>query len=396
MAQNERKIAGVSLAELERRWKLARDHLRERKIDALIAVSTEAPNNSGYTRWFTDAAGAYRNVVVFHANDLMTVVEHGFQGARKEVGGKDPTHPGVGEILNVAEFPAVNYNQRYEADAVVEMLKRRGYKRVALLNPDGMPWAFVEAVKGALAGKGEVIDETEAFDHWRAIKSAEEKDFIMQAIRMQDEVFKRLLKKIQPGMRDLEVASIIHYEGRLLGSTHGTIMAGSAPQGQPAPILPPNAQGRTFQRGDYLSVLLENTGPGGYFAEVARPVCLGKPGAELAEAFEKVKAAQDYSTSLMKPGADCREIFKAYNEYMKSHGLPEEGRIHSHAQGYDIVQRPLIRFDEPMKLEADMFFAVHPAESKPSVFTFCCDNIFITATGNSGYLHATERKIHEI
>ena len=96
---------------------------------------------------------------------------------------------------------------------------------------------------------------------------------------------------------------------------------------------------------------------------------------KVAEAFAKVKEAQDYSMSLMKPGADPKEIFAAYNAYMKKHGLPEEGRIHSHAQGYDIVQRPLIRFDEPMKLEADMFFAVHPAESKPNVFTFVCDNI---------------------
>jgi Xaa-Pro aminopeptidase len=109
-----------------------------------------------------------------------------------------------------------------------------------------------------------------------------------------------------------------------------------------------------------------------------------------------VKEAQDYSMSLMKPGADPKEIFAAYNAYMKKHGLPEEGRIHSHAQGYDIVQRPLIRFDEPMKLEADMFFAVHPAESKPNVFTFVCDNVFITKDGNSGYLHKTERKIHEV
>ncbi|MSQ52875.1 MAG: aminopeptidase P family protein [Betaproteobacteria bacterium] len=396
MATNERKIAGVSQQELERRWKLVRDHLRERKIDALIAVSTDAPNNSGYTRWLTDATGAYRHVVVFHANDLMTVVEHGFHGTRREVGGKDAQHPGVGEILNVAEFPAVNYNQRYEAEAIVEMLKRRGYSRVALINPDGMPWAFVEMVKGALAGKGEVTDETEAYDHWRAIKSAEEKDFIMQAIRMQDAVFQKVLEKTKPGMRDLEVASIIYYEGRLLGSTHGTIMAGSAPNGQPAPILPPNAQGRTFQRGDYMAVLLENTGPGGYFAEVARPISLGKPSDELLENFEKVKAAQAYSTSLMKPGADCREIFASYNKYMKQHGLPVEGRIHSHAQGYDIVQRPLIRFDEPMKLEADMFFAVHPAASSPTNFTFVCDNLFITKEGNSGWLHTTERKVFEI
>lgn len=396
MAENDRKIAGVSRNELERRWKLVRAYLGERGIDALIAVSTEAPNNSGPTRWLTDGGSAYRHVVVFHAKDNMTIVQHGFHGTRRELDGNDPQFPGVGEVLNVAEFPAVNYSQPYEAQAIAAMLKRRGYARVALVNPDGMPWAFVEAVKGALSGKAEIIDCTDTYDHWVAVKSAEEKDFLMQAIRMQDAVFKKVLEKTKPGMRDLEVASIIHYEGRLLGSTHGTIMAGSAPLGQPAPILPANAQGRTFHRGDYLSVLLENTGPGGYFAEVARPVCLGKPSAELSEAFDKVKAAQDYSTSLMKPGADPKEIFKAYNEYMKSHGLPEEGRIHSHAQGYDIVQRPLIRFDETMKLEPDMFFAVHPAEVKPNVFTFCCDNIFITATGNSGYLHATERKIHEI
>jgi Xaa-Pro aminopeptidase len=395
-SRNQRKIAGVSKQELERRWKLVRDHLRERKIDALIAVSTEAPNNSGYTRWLTDATGGYRHVVVFHANDLMTVVVHGFHGTRRTPKGEDPQNPGVGEILNVAEFPAVNHNQRYEAEAIVEMLKRRGYTRVALVNPDGMPWCFVDAVKATLAGKGEVIDETEAFDRWRAIKSAEEKDMIMKAIRMQDSVFTKLLEKIRPGMRDLEVASIIYYEGRLLGSTHGTIMSGSAPQGQPAPILPPNAQGRTFQKGDYMSVLLENTGPGGYFAEVARPVSLGKPAAELLEAFEKVKDAQAYSTSMMKPGADPRAIFAAYNEYMEKVGLPAEGRIHSHAQGYDIVQRPLIRFDEPMKLEADMFFAVHPAASSPSVYTFVCDNLFITKEGNSGWLHQTERKVFQV
>ena len=76
--------------------------------------------------------------------------------------------------------------------------------------------------------------------------------------------------------------------------------------------------------------------------------------------------------------------------------MPVEGRIHSHGQGYDIVQRPLIRFDETMKLEPDMFFAVHPQETKQNVSTFVCDNLLITKEGNSGYLHKTERKVWEI
>ena len=55
-----------------------------------------------------------------------------------------------------------------------------------------------------------------------------------------------------------------------------------------------------------------------------------------------------------------------------------------------------VAVDNDTILEPDMFFAVHPAESKPNVFTFVCDNVFITKDGNSGYLHKTERKIHQI
>ena len=172
----------------------------------------------------TDATSAYRHVVVFHAEGPMTVVVHGHHGTSRTLKDEDPQNPGVGEILNVAMFPAVNYSQPYEALAVAQMLKRRGYRKVALANPQGMPHVFVEAVKASVGTNGEVIDETEAFDRWQAIKSAEERDFILQAIRMQDSVFQTLLQKIRPGMRDLEVASIIHYEGRLLGSTHGTII----------------------------------------------------------------------------------------------------------------------------------------------------------------------------
>src|SRR5688572_6391338 len=99
---DERKIGGVSRGELERRWKLVRDYLRERRIDALVSCTTDTEQNAGCTRWLTDSIGPYRDVVVFHAEDLMSVVEHGFHGARREPKGDDPNRPGVGEILSVA------------------------------------------------------------------------------------------------------------------------------------------------------------------------------------------------------------------------------------------------------------------------------------------------------
>jgi hypothetical protein len=39
---------------------------------------------------------------------------------------------------------------------------------------------------------------------------------------------------------------------------------------------------------------------------------------------------------------------------MRAHGRELEQRLHAHGQGYDYVERPLIRDDETMRLEAGM------------------------------------------
>ncbi len=107
-------------------------------------------------------------------------------------------------------------------------------------------------------------------------------------------------------------------------------------------------------------LLIENNGPGGYYAEIARTLVLGKASNELTDGFEAMKEAQDYTLSLMKPGASCRDIANAHDDYMKKHGFELEIRLYAHSQGYDMVERPMIRADETMPIEENMNFAVHP------------------------------------
>ena len=45
---------------------------------------------------------------------------------------------------------------------------------------------------------------------------------------------------------------------------------------------------------------------------------------------------------------------------MKKHGFEPEIRLYAHSQGYDMVERPMIRADETMPIEENMNFAVHP------------------------------------
>ena len=108
--------------------------------------------------------------------------------------------------------------------------------------------------------------------------------------------------------------------------------------------------------------------------------------------------AQDFTIGLLKPGASCRDIFAEYNAYMRGHGLPEEQRLHCHGQGYDVVERPLVRNDESMTIEANMNIGIHPNPglSNPRVFVTVCDNFLIGADGEVERLHTTPREIIEL
>ena len=81
---------------------------------------------------------------------------------------------------------------------------------------------------------------------------------------------------------------------------------------------------------------------------------------------------------------------------MKKRGFPPELRLYAHSQGYDMVERPMLRGDETMRLEANMNFAVHPGYETPSLWSTICDNYMIEANGVGACLHKTPKQIFEV
>jgi Xaa-Pro aminopeptidase len=391
---DDRRIARISTNELERRWKLVRDHMRERALGALI-VQTERDFTGGYVKWFTDVPAYYPRTVIFHTSDLMTVVEHGPAGRRRSLGGKDAENPGVAEVITTSAFPSVHYTQTYDAEVVSEVLSRRGYRKIGLVGASGMRHGFVAYLEHAQSG-AEISDETEFIDHAKAVKSQEEIALIKKAAEMQDTVFNKVLSHIKPGMRDIEVAALAQYEGQLLGSEQGIFLGMSAKLGQPAFFAQRHFQGRTLRPGDHMSLLIENNGAGGFYAEISRTIVLGKASQELIDGFEIVKEAQQHTLRQFKPGASCKEISLAHNEFMKQKGLPPESRVYSHSQGYDLIERPLMRADETMNLEKGMNMVVHPAYATSSMFAHICDNYLVEENGVSECLHKTPKQIFEL
>jgi Xaa-Pro aminopeptidase len=274
-------------------------------------------------------------------------------------------------------------------------LGRRAYRKIGLVGAVGMPHGFVSYLEKALSGT-EIFDETEFVDRAKAVKSDEEIALIRKAAAMQDAVFAKVLTHIKPGMRDLEVAALAQYEGQLLGSEQGIFLGMSAKLGQPAFFAQRHFQGRAIRPGDHMSLLIENNGAGGFYAEISRTIVLGKASQELIDGFEIVREAQAHTLRRFKPGASCKEISVAHDEFMKQRGVPAESRVYSHSQGYDLIERPLIRPDETMNLEKGMNMSVHPSYVTNSMYAHICDNYLVEENGASECLHNTPKKIYEL
>jgi Xaa-Pro aminopeptidase len=392
----ERVDTPISHQELERRWAAVRKEMEARGIDALV-MQNASDWLGGYVKWFTDvpAHNDYPRNVIFHRSDLMTVVEMGGTHRRDRLDGKDPLNPGVGEIVGSPSFFSVAYTHEYDGALVAHELNRRGYRTVGWLGRGRIGCDLVRVVEAQAMG-AEFIDATDFVDAIKAIKSAEEIALVRRAAAMQDAQWAHVISAVKPGMRDSEIAALAQYQGELLGSEQGLFRCCSAPLGEPAILRGRHYQGRTMQRGDYMTLLIENNGPGGQYAELARTFVFGKASPELRDAFEAVRDAQRETVNRLKPGASCAEIHARHNDYMTSRGAPPESRLFGHSQGYDLVERPLLRDDETMSLAANMNIAVHPGFLSAGNFVFICDNFLVNSDGTIERLHKAEQKIWEL
>ena len=383
----------ISDAEMERRWQVARGVMADLGLDALVSQARE-DWMGGYVRWLTDvpANNGYPRTVIFFADRPMTVVEMGAFGTDRTTDPAMQVTRGVDRVLGTPSFISVNYTIDYDTDLVVKALGDAGAKRVGVLCPQALPYSLMRGLEAGF----ETLDATDGLDAVKAIKSVEEIGLIRKIAGLQDRVFEEVCDFIRPGMTDRDVAAHAEAVGWRLGSDQGIHLGLSAPLGEPSRFMNRPYQTREVKAGDHMSLLIEVNGPGGIYLEIARTMVLGKADDYLLQAFDNVKAAQDHTLTLMKPGADPAAIARAHDDWMKARGLPPETRLYAHGQGCEMVERPLIRRDETLPLAENMLFAVHPGYDDGRVFAVICDNYIVTAEGMSDCLHKTAKEIFEL
>ena len=389
---DEKLMTSISTSELERRWQATREIMRDQKIDYLV-IRNDEEFLGGNVKWFTDlpARHSYPYTVIFPVDDEMTLISCGPSQP------SDPGPPpwavrGVKQRLGAPYFPSAHYTNKYDAELAVGVLKAKKDATIGLVGKAFIPVSFFELVSSQLPGCS-FVDATDLIDGIKVIKSPEELALIKGTAQLQDETMSHLKTVIKPGMRDFEVYAEILKMTVLKGSERQLVLVGSGPPDTPVPFKPLHFQNRMIQEGDQISVLIEVNGPGGFYAELGRILSVGQPCQALQDAFGVSLEAQEISLNMLQPGADPKDVWDANNAFLESKGYFPERRLYAHGQGYDLVERPLIRYDEPMPIKAGMNLTVHPTAVSETAWAGATDNYFVGESGVGPCLHKTPKEI---
>jgi Xaa-Pro aminopeptidase len=369
--------------------------MKREGVDVLL-MQNNNDHMGGYVKYFTDmpATNGYPNTVVFPADDEMTVVCQGpFNGDSRPPA---DMWRGVKRLLTTPSYESAHFTQNYDPELAAKALAPFAKATIGFVGIYQMSFAMGDFIMKKFPS-AKYVDASELVDRVKVIKSAEELELIRRAAIMQDGAMKAAFAAIKPGMRDTEVAAVAQAYSQCHGSENGIYLCASMPLGQPSRFGQRHMQNRVIQKGDQFVLLVEDNGPGGMYTELGRSCVVGAkvPQAmkdELAFCIESRKVTLD----LLKPGTPSKAVWDGFNAFMRKNGRPMEARLYCHGQGYDLVERPLVRSDEPMAIEKDMNIVVHPTYLHAGYLNWLCDNYLIGGNGPGDRLHQFPEEVVEV
>ncbi|HEX8483805.1 M24 family metallopeptidase [Sphingomonas sp.] len=397
MLSDERVNTPIATRELERRWKAVRTAMKAAGIDVLLTQANQ-DFMGGYVKWFTDlpATQGYTEIVVFPRDEGMTMIGQGPFGVDRRLPPEgDGRRRGVDRVLSAAIYASAGYSHAYDAELTAKALAPHARATIGLVGLSTLSHHLIDALRTGPLSDATFVDATDLIDRIKAIKSADEIAVIRETAAMQDRAMTAAFAAFRPGARDRDVTAAAEYASLREGSEQGLYMCASSPIGVGVQFANRHYQNRVIQPGDQMSLLIENSGAGGYYCELGRTATLGPPTAAMRNGLAFVREARAFMLDRLRPGASCPAIWTEYNAFMRAHGKPEEDRLHCHSMGYDLVERPLVRFDEPMTLAAGMVVSCHPTWFDDGGLHWLCDNYLIGEDATER-LHAFPETITEL
>lgn len=205
----------------------------------------------------------------------------------------------------------------------------------------------------------ELVPLKRALIQLRSIKSEEEVCKIEQAAKITDNAYDYILKKIQPGLREIDIALDLEHFMKTQGASKVSfdiIVASGHRSALPHGV----ASEKTLEKGDMVTIDFGCVYQG-YCSDMTRSFILGRATEKQKEVYDTVLEAQKTALEAVKPGKTGKELDetarkiitdKGYGKYF-GHGL-------GHGVGLEVHELPHVNHLGDKAMEAGMVITIEP------------------------------------
>lgn len=237
------------------------------------------------------------------------------------------------------------------------------------------------------------LDTSLNLDGLRQVKDANEIALIRRACKIADDGFAHIIRYIQPGMTELEVAAELEHFMRCAGSERPafqTIIAsgerGSLPHGVASDKLIALGELVTM---DFGAVC------GGYHSDITRTICVGHADARQRDIYDAVLTAQQRALAALRPGVTGIEADRVARDSLAEQDLEKYfGHGLGHSLGLEIHEEPRLSKAGKDVLHPNMLITDEPGVYIPGWGGIRIeDTVLITADGAEPLTHAPKELI---
>jgi len=193
----------------------------------------------------------------------------------------------------------------------------------------------------------------------RMIKDREEIIKMKKAAQIATESLKDVFEMIEPGVRELDIASELAYTMRKKGAQKEAFDI-IVVSGERSSLVHGKPSEKKIAEGE-LIIIDMGANYQNYNSDITRTIIMGKENQKQKEIFSIVFEAQQAALDFLKPGVKCKEVDsvardiivkKGYGEYF-GHGL-------GHGVGLDIHELPRVSFSDDTVLLPGMVVTIEP------------------------------------
>ena len=227
----------------------------------------------------------------------------------------------------------------------------------------------------------ELVPAQKLVDALRAAKDDGEIALMTKAQEITDRAFSEILKFIQPGMTEQEIAAKLQYDMLRFGAEKMSFdpIVVSGPNGSLPHGIPSAKQ---VQQGEFITMDF-GCKYGGYCSDMTRTVALGAPTGEMRKVYQTVLEAQLAGIAVTKAGVPGKSIDAAARKVIEDAGYGEYfGHGYGHSLGIEIHESPNANTRDETLLPVGAVVSAEPGIYLPGKFGVRIEDVTVlTADG---------------